>query len=376
MAEILGPRTILDRALPTGTDGARLAQWTNRAGLNFGEFVGRLSNALGEFNQSLMTEWGWLLFITEELMMEYPNGGAITETPQRTDVDKIDPRHDSTISHMIDLLIYGEPLGGTRHFFRDAREAQLRADIRGIINRLRWNFERKVLTRWFTNTETLIGAAGYNVPFVRGTGGNVDFAPPAFGGETFATTHDHYLAVDADSYGYDDMLNQLAETIQEHGHNGPYVGLVSRADVASYYALPDFVRPVGEQVVYIDRGSTTADTGAALFSRQQREFGVIGGYESQYGFIELRATNRVPTGYAGLVQSYGNNNEMNPLAVRVHPDVGFGARIVAQSQPDDLDPIKLVDVEFEYGVGVGLDRTNGAAAYLHADGTWVNPTIS
>lgn len=376
MAEVLGARNILDRALPTGADGARLAQWQLRSGVTFAEFAGRVANALAVYNQSLLTDWGWLMFITEELLMEYPNGGSVTATPQRTDIDQIDPRHDSTISHMIDLLIYGEPIGGTRHFFRDARDAQLRADLRGIINRLRWRFEQKLLTRWFTNTETLIGSAGYNVPFVRGTGGNVDFAPPAYGGEAFATSHDHYLGVDTDSYGYDDALNQMAEHIQEHGHNGPFVAVVSRADVASYYALPDFVRPVSDNVVYIDRGTTSADTGAAFFSRQAREMGVIGGFESQYGFIELRATNRVPTKYLGLVQSYGNNNEMNPLAVRVHPDEGFGARIVAQSQDDDLNPIKLIDVEFEYGVGVGMDRTNGVAAYVDSSGTWTNPTIS
>ena len=33
--------------------------------------------------------------------------------------------------------------------------------------------------------------------------------------------HDHYLGVDDDTYDYDDMLNQLAETLQEHGHEPP-----------------------------------------------------------------------------------------------------------------------------------------------------------
>jgi hypothetical protein len=30
----------------------------------------------------------------------------------------------------------------------------------------------------------------------------------------------------------------------------------------------------------------------------------------------------------------------------------------------------------EYGISVGMDRTNGAAALLVAGGAWTNPTIS
>ena len=37
---------------------------------------------------------------------------------------------------------------------------------------------------------------------------------------------------------------------------------------------------------------------------------------------------------------------------------------------------RLLDVVMEFGIGVGMDRTNGAAAYLVAGGTWSNPTIS
>jgi hypothetical protein len=323
-----------------------------------------------------MARWGWYSFITEELMQEYMNGGSVTASPMISDVDTVDPTHGETIGHMLDLIVYSERVGGTPYFFRDGREATFRAAIRDKVDRLTWRFEQKLLNRLFVTTENSVGTSGYDVPFVHSTSGSVDFTPPAFGGEAFASTHDHYLGIDSGSYGYDDALNQMAEHLEEHGHSEPYEAVVARADIASYYALPDFVQPINARVTNIDRGTTTADTGAAFFSREAREFGVIGGFESEYGFIALRATSRVPTKYLGLVKSYGNNNERNPIAIRVHPSVGFGARIVAQSQEDDNDPIKLLTINFEFGVGIGQDRTNGVAGYVVSGGAWVNPTIS
>lgn len=376
MAEILGALDILNKALPTGVDGTRIAQWELRAGRTWGDFIGETAQALAALNQKLINDWGWFMFLTEELYFEYGQGGSVTSSPQVTDLDFPDPTHAETISHMIDLLVYAETLGGTRYFFRDGREATYREAIRSKVNRLTWRFERKLLERLFQTTEHSVGTSGYNVPFVHGTSGNVDFTPLAYGGEAFASTHDHYLGVNSASYGYDDMLNQMAEHLEEHGHTAPYVAVVARDDIASYFALPSFVEMVDPRVVMIDRGTTTADTGAAFYGREAREMGVVGGFQSQYGYIELRATSRVPTAYAGMVKSYGSNVEQNPIAVRVHPTAGFGARITAQSNEDDTDRIKRLLIEMEYGVGVGMDRTNGVAAYRYAGTTYTAPTIS
>jgi len=376
MAEVVGVRTILSKALPTGVDGTRVAQWQLRSGKTYQQWVSEAAQALAGFNADMLNRWGWLLYLTEDIMVEYPNGGSVTEMPEIPDTDRIDPKHGTTIGHMIDLRAYGDAIGGSRRWFRDAREAQFDADLQRIVLAAQWRFEKKLLNRWLTNTENSVGTSGYDVPFVRGTGGSVDFAPPAYGGETFTTSHTHYLGIDSDSYGYDYALNQLAEHLQEHGHEPPFIAVVARADVSSYYALPDFVEPLDQRVILIDRGTTTADTGAALFSRETREFGRIGGFNSEYGYIELRATNRIPTKYAGIVKSYGNNDPRNALWVRVHPDVGFGAYLIPETTQDVHYPLKQIDVEFEFGVSVGRDRTNGAAAYLVSGGTWANPTIS
>lgn len=374
MAEVIGPQTVLNHALPTGWDSGKIAQWALRDGITYGELAGQLALALGDFNQQMVDDWGWLFSLTEEHIMEYENGGSVNPMPEITDLDKPEAIHGTTIGHMIDLRAYGRGIGGSKRYFRDARSAKINAAVSTIVRQARWRFEQKLLTRWFTNTENAIGSSGYDVPFVRGTGGNVDFAPPSFEGEDFTTSHDHYIAVDSDSEGFDQLLLELAETVQEHGHTAPFTAVVSRADTASYYALTNFVEVVDPIIQTIDRGGETS--GNQFFATGQRPYGQIGYYQSEYGLIVLRATARVPTGYAGLCKSYGQLDGRNPLAVRVHPIVGFGAYVVPETTPDDDYPVKQLDVEIEFGVSVGMDRTNGAAGYRVADDTWANPTIS
>ena len=374
MAEVLGPQTLLNMALPTGWDATRLSQWATRDGVTYGELANQLALALGAFNQAMVTDWGWLFSLTEEIAMEYEQGGSVTDMPDITDVDKPEAIHGTTIGHMIDLRVYGQGVGGTRRYFRDSRSAKINAAISTLTRRGRWRFEKKLLTRWFTNTENLIGAAGYDVPFVRGAGGVVDYAPPAYDGEAFTTAHNHYLGVDSASKDSSDVLDELAETLQEHGYVPPFNALVSRSDVALYMALTKFVEVVDPVISMVDRGGET--TGNQFYTTGSRAFGLLGYYQGEYGLVEVRFTNRVPTGYAGMSKSFGQLATQNPLAVRVHPDVGFGAYIVPETTPDDDYPVKQLDVEMEFGIGVGLDRANGAAAYLVPGGAWANPTIS
>lgn len=376
MAEVLGPLTIQDKALPTGVDGARIAQWMLSDSMSYGELVNQVSLALGAANAALLAKWSWLFNITEEIYMEYPNGGTTNPMTELTDVDQHPILHGSTIGHMLPLKFYGDAVGGTWRYFRNKRSAQVMAAITNIVNRGIWRFEQNLLSRIFTYEEEAIGAAGYNVPFVRGTGGNVDFAPPSYDGASFATSHNHYLGYDIDTGPdtLDDLLEGLAATLAEHGHIAPFQALVSRADVAKYQAFTNFVQIVDPSITFIDRGSGT--TGSQYFTRGNRDIARIGSYQSAIGLVELIASNRIPTEYVGMVKSYGDNDPRNPLAVRVHPDSGFGFSIETKTSENLKWPVEQVDVDFEFGVGVGQDRTNGGAAFLVTDATYVTPTIA
>jgi hypothetical protein len=376
MAEILGPLTIQDKALPVGVDGARIAQWMLSDSMSYGELVNQVSLALGEANQKLFSKWSWLFNITQEIFMEYPNGGTVHPMTKLTDVDRHPIFHGTTIGHMLPIDFYGDAVGGTWRYFRNKRPAQIMAAITNVVNRGIWAFEQGLLSRIFTIEETAIGSAGYNVPFVRGTGGAVDFAPPAYDGTSFATSHNHYLGYDIDTGPdtLDDLLEGMAATLAEHGHLAPFTALVSRANIATYQAFTNFVTIVDPTVTYIDRAGAT--TGSQLFVRGQRDIAHIGYYQTAYGLVELVASNRIPTQYAAMVKSYGSDDPRNPLAVRVHPDSGFGFSIETKTSENLKWPVEEVDVDFEFGVGVGQDRTNGAAAFLVTDATYVSPTIA
>lgn len=373
MAEVLGPMTLLNKALPTGVDGTRLAEWAMRDGVTYGQLANQVALALGEANSQLVTKWGWLFSITEELTMEYGQGGAVNPMDELTDVDKPVAVHGQTIGHMLPLRYYGQGIGGSKRYFRDARSAVIRAAISVIVNKGIWRFEQTLLGRFFDSDEQAIGAAGFSVPFVHGTGGSVDYAPPAFDGTVFLTSHDHFIGYATASNQMDEVLEGLAATLAEHGHPSPYRALVSRADIALFNALTNKVIMVDGRL-QIDRGGNTS--GPMFFETGQNTIDRIGSYQSSLGLIDLYATSRIPTGVVGMTKSYGQLDARNALAVRVHPQRGFGLAVVPETTPDDDFPIKQLDVDFEFGVGVGADRSNGAVGFLVAGGVYVDPVIA
>jgi hypothetical protein len=177
------------------------------------------------------------------------------------------------------------------------------------------------------------------------------------------------------------MLDEMAAHLQEHGHEPPYTVKVSESDVATYHALDHFVKPVSDSVIVIDRGGETS--GNRYFERGQVAVPglsgrghYIGRYTSPHGELMMYATARIPTKYAGAYKSYGSNDPRNPIAVRVHPEVGFGFYLSEEPSRDEKYPVKKIRVEIEYGISCGMDRTNGVAAYLVSGGVWVDPIIS
>lgn len=375
MAEVLGPVTLLNKALPIGVDGARLAEWAMRDGVTYAQLANQIALALGDANQALIAKWGFLFSITEEIMMEYEQGGSVTEMEELTDVDKPVAIHGTTIGHMLPLRYYGNGIGGSKRYFRDIRSAQVRSAISHLVRKGIWRFEKRLLGRFFDSDEESIGSAGYSVPFVHGTGGAVDYAPPPHDGTSFATSHDHFIGYNLSTpKTFADVLNGLAQTLAEHGHEAPFTALVSRADIATYGALTKFVDIVDGVVNVIDRGGVTS--GPQFFTNGTRDLGRVGYFQSDVGLIELVGSNRIPTGYAGLTKSYGQLDTRNALAVRVHPSRGFGLAVVPETTPDDDFPVKQLDVDFEFGIGVGMDRTNGAVGLLVAGGTYADGVIA
>lgn len=382
MAEIKGILTTLNHRLPAGVDATRLAQWRLRDGSSYQALRNRIATEITQLNADLVQSWGNLIYITTEDYFEYQNGGALADMPDTTELDRAENSKAETVGHTIDLREKSDGIGGSGKFWRDARMSVIDANIAQKIQKGRQTLEKSILTRLFNNTVNAVGAAGtgFDMPFANASA-SVSYAPPAYGGNTFDTTHDHYIGYNSGaSATAATMLNGLAATVVHHGHTGNLRAVVSEADIALYHALGDsFIMPTAGRVVIMDRGGDTS--GATFFNN--RPYGdrpmsgtyYIGDFVSTSGIIELYATARVPTGHAAVYNSYGINSPMNPIAVRIHPDVGFGFYI--REIPDETTtyPVKQIDVVIEYGVSTNAPRTNGASGFLVSGGAYANATI-
>lgn len=371
MSEIAGISTLADRMFPSGVDSTRLAEFRFADGLTYRDLVNRCALALNAANMAMEMQWGFLYSYTNEIMAEYANGGSVSAMPEISDDMRPRPVKGETIGHMYDWKNYGSAIAGTRHSWKRKSVKRLTADIGVIVKQGIWRFEQVLLNRLFVNTEYAVGSAGYNVPFVRSSG-SVAFIPMAYDGLSFDSTHNHFLGFDSGSKTLANVLDDLAATLEHHGHKAPFTAIVSRDDKATYNGLTNIVKFV--QVPNLIIGNTSA--GPQLIQQRDLEFGHFADYQSPSGIVHLIASSRVPTGFAQMHKSYGQLDARNPLAVFLWPGDSFGMQIVPQTSMDDEVPIQQLDVEFSFGVGVGEDRTNGATGKLVSGGTYGNPSIS
>lgn len=381
MADLKGILTQLNHALPTGVDPTRLAQWRLRDGVTYQQIRNRLATELTALNAELLQSWGDMIYITELDYLEYRNGGSIADMPDITDLDRAEATKASTIAHSIDLRVKGDGVGGSERFWRDARAAVIKANLDEKKQKGRQTIEKAILTRATNDGDNLVGSSGYDTAFANASA-TFSYTPPAYGGNTFDSTHTHFVGYNSASLDHGDMVNGLAKHVAEHGHTGMLKALVAEADIASYYALGDrFIQPTAGQTTIIDRGGQSSGV-TSMFSND--DYGMrppggsyyVGKYLSDAGVVRVYGTARIPTGYAFVYNAYGINDERNSLAMRVHPTVGFGFYIKETPSEGTTYPIKHIQVEIEYGLSVNAGRTNGAAGYLVSGGVWVDPTIA
>lgn len=383
-ADIKGVLTTLSNVLPLGLDGNRLAQWRMKDGSSYDMVRADVVATMNAVNLEQLSTWGDLVYVTPEDHFEYPTGGSIYKMPRLSDLDRPTPRKGKTTGHMIDLWKVGDAIGGSEDFFMDARRALIDTSIAQLMAAGRNTWEIDLLTRFFSPAENLLGTNGYDLGFCDGST-TVQYAPLQWNGKVFTTSHNHYLGYDSgSSKTLADVLDGLALTITEHGHQPPLTALVSEADVVTIRALTNYIKPVDATTGW-DRGGAT--TGSIY--RQQGETPAVppmggrfvGWYDSAYGRIVLFATNRLTTGYVGMYKSYGTNDARNPLAIRIHPSIGFGYYIAEVPSNITTWPVKIIEVFNRYGVSVNgmgayAPRTSGAAGLLVSGGTYVAPTIS
>ncbi len=376
MSTVLGYESIKNAGLPSGIDASYILNRSRREPIAFGEVVQLMASSLAMINQEIVTRWGNFFGVTDEIAIEYPNGGAANRMSKASEYALPDPMRGETRGHMLPLTEYMAAIGGTGHYYRSLTRTKLSADMAQVVNAIRNEFEVNLLTRLFTNTENTVGGSGTDIGFVDGGAGTNVYTPPPYGGKNFTSSHNHYIGFDSASKDFGNVLDDLADTIVEHGHTGELIALCSLNDAPTIRSLPNMIQLVDTAVAFADLGGRTGEP--KFYERRAWQLNYVGRYQTGIGApVAVWSNARVPTGYVAMVSSSGVLSRMNPLLVRYDPVFGgFGAALAFEGQNVANEPLKKAIIEFNFGVGCGDDRTRGAVGLLVSGGSWTNPTIS
>lgn len=370
----LGPRDTSTVAMLTGWDATELAKWQLTDGTNITEVVSQMQFALAALNAELRTGlWGSLISITDRPEVEYRVGSS-NGFEQHTEYGRPDTARAATEGHMLPYVDYDRALGWTYDYLtKQARREQIEADIADAIKDARDNWRKRILGRCLqqgddSGTAKGLGSAGYSPGFATTAGStNVDFTPPAYGGTTFTSTHEHYVPLAGGAFTNAVFSDAKAE-LREHGHEPPYMFVIGPSDETTVKGLTDFT-PIAESLV-------------AYGSTQDRalvppEMLTVGAYP--IGTIHEFAVHVVPgiPQYYGFGwKTYGQLAQRNPLRVRVWKGLST-VQVEAANDPRNgspAHPLQYLMLQMGFGVGVA-DRTAGTARYVN-NAVWSDGTVT
>lgn len=344
-----GPHDTRDLALPAGWDATYLQKFTLKEGITYDRLVQDLQAAVRAFNQEAKPLIDPLVYGNIEPQVEYGYGVAAWE--DATEYGKPTPQRGIVTGHMIPLLRKDVALGWTWNFLREARMAQIDEDVRSAFAGARDLYDLLVMRRIFITADGTVGTAGVSAGWVGA--GSVGYTPRPYNGKTFSG-HSHLLRYDTVANGIDPLI----ATVKEHGH-GDLLLYVSESDEASVRALTGFVPAAYPGITY---ANTTLAQPMSL-----------PGFIGVYNGARVIVKPRVPQYYLACLATYGTDDARNPLRWRYNELDGDG--VLLRMGANGTNP--LIDTTFYREVGVGVnDRTAGAVLYVHASGSYVDPSIS
>lgn len=368
----LGVKDLKNIALPTAWDGNELARLRLRDGTTYESIVRDIDSALTLVNSGLNAGYlGRLTSLTTEAAIEYREGGG-NGFEDHTEYTQPDRKLAETTGHMLPLKMVDRAMGWTADFLRQARRSQIDADISSLVEDAVDVYEKRVWTRFFkleeeTGKANGLGASGVSVPFADGGNGNIDFTPtprPDRMINTFDTTHNHFLRLDGITQA---NLETAVGHLWEHGHDAPYDLIVSLADLGSWQNTTNVTgfRPKADAIIQYGGLDDIALVESEVYQ---------GAVLTKYGSCRIYANGRIPTGYWSVTKTYGQTDQRNPLKVRYDENYGFGISLVVNQVT--LYPFAGAIGQFEFGVGVGADRTAAVFVENDSSGTYTTPTIA
>ena len=371
MATLLGPRDLKNRVLGDGWDASELEKLRTEGDISIEQITNLLVGTVAALNAELLNDpvIGQLFNVTTEPAIEYRTG--TTNTVHRfTEYGPEDEQRGDTQGHMLPRLESVYSLGWTWSYLRRARLPQIEADIDGMVNAWRDDWEKALLTRFTKSADESgaakgLGSSGYSPGFCHAAAStSVDFTPPPWKGKTFDSDHEHYDATNSTAAAdWQAAIEAMTLDLAEHGHEPPFTLMISYLDQSTVEGLSAFRPRAVEQIRY----GLSQDL--ALVAEE-----FIGVVDTPSGVAAVSVQNRLPQYSMMMFRSYGVRSPRAPLLVRYAPDMGLVVNFLRGESYRQF-PIEQLLTFGEYGVGVGPDRTNGVCHQMNT-ASYSDPTIS
>ena len=368
----LGPRDLSTLVTHTGWDATELQKLRLRDGTTVAAVSAMLNTALGGLTIELTSGlWGSLIGrVTNDPTVSY-RVGVSNGMQRHTEYGRPDAQRADTEGHMLPYKEWDRGLGWTWDYLKRARMIDVEADVADSVKDMRDKFRIEILTRLLKRGDDSgenngLGTGGYSPGFATAAAStSVDFTPPAYGGTSFDSNHEHYVGIGGGAFTNAVFSDAKAE-IREHGHEPPYNFVIGTSDETTVRGLTDFVQAAQTNINYASTVSLanvmdTADGGGNY------PIGVV------HDFI-VWVVRGVPQYYGFGWKSYGQLSQRNPLAVRVDTDQ-TSLQAMAANDPRNgspAHPLQYMMTMLNFGVGVA-DRTNGTARYVN-NATWADGT--
>ena len=284
---------------------------------------------------------------------------------------------------------YDLRLSTTWKFLRDADSRQLNANMAEAMEADNRLVTGSVLNRLFNPTSTANEDATTVYGLYNGADGVV---PPPYMGVEFPESTTHYFTTGTPVLDSSHIENAL-KAITSKGY-GPASGAQliilcneREADVIATWRRGEPSRDATAEELAADDGATgpiskfdfVLSSSAPAYLTEETIVGrqAPGTYNGlpvfgSFGDAYVIKSNMIPVGYIAVAATGGPNSEMNPIAIRQHPNTGYqGLRVIPGGER-----YPLLNSYLQRSFGTGTRRRGAAAAIQVTPGsTYVAPTF-
>lgn len=337
-------------------------------GVDFNTLWNTYQDFLAEFNRRRDPLLNFLSWRTTKAREDIVGAGAQADFEEASEYGEpvgIRPEAPPTTSMGYTFKWYDLAARFTWQYLIDVPSQQIDA----ITNMAAEAHNRGVFTqvmKTLFNTVRRTNKEGMTVyPFYSGQVGDL---PPAVGTTTFADSHQHFVTAAALTPA---AVEALITLIREHGYTQ-----------SKGYRLVIMINEAQEGTIRQFRSTANGGTGTYDFVPSQgtstlimptdvqvvggRPPATLNGMEVVGGYYEATIVKNefIPAGYLVAFATGGEENILNPIAIREHTQQSLrGMRLVKGRTPD----YPLIDSYYAHGMGTGI-RHRGAGAVLQITG--------